>query len=100
MPYSLFFPLVRGSAEEFGKEGVWRKRSRLKFGVELCPKHKWVRRARELGNFHQHTVGRRAREHKTGCLKRLHIVWIDFVAVAMAFFYQFFLIRRARKCAL
>ena len=76
-----------GGAEEFGKKWVRRERTRLELGVELCAEHKGVHRARELGDFHQHSVGAGTGEHETGCLKRLHVVWVNFVAMAMTFFY-------------
>lgn len=64
---------MRGGAEKFGKEGVRSERARLKLGVELCPEHKGVLVARELGYLHKHAVRTGAREYESGLFKRLHV---------------------------
>ncbi len=62
-----------GGAEEFGEERVRRQGARLELGVELRAEHEGMHRARELGNLHQHAVGRSAGENKAGVFELLHI---------------------------
>src|SRR3989344_3032614 len=67
----------------------------LKLGVELCAEHKRMFRARELGYFHQYTIGRGAGEDKPSLLEALHVRRINLVTMTMALFDKLFFVRSA-----